>query len=179
MTQTAKTYGDALYELARDEGLSEEILGELTMAAQLMNENPQYPELLSLPSVPKEERCQILDSSFKGRVHTYLLSFMKILVENGTIRQLPGCSDEFRRRYYEDNGIVAVTAITAVKLSDKLTEELKNKLTSVTGKKIVLTEKVDPTLLGGVRLEMDGKRYDGTVRSRLDEIEKVLSNTVL
>lgn len=179
MTQTAKVYGESLYELAREEQVVTEILSELKMVCDLFRDNPRYVTLLSLPGVPKQERCGILDESFRGKVNQYLLNFMKILVENGTIRELPGCESTFRHRYYEDNGILSVTAVSAAPISEELTEKLRAKLAQTTGKTIELSVKVDPSLLGGVRLEMDGKRFDGTVKTRLDEIRRTLDSTVL
>ncbi|MGM9521515.1 MAG: ATP synthase F1 subunit delta [Oscillospiraceae bacterium] len=179
MTQTAQTYGRALYELARDEGLGGELLEQLHMCVGAFKNNPQYAELLSLPSIPKKERCQVLDECLSGRVHKYLLSFMKILVENGTIRELPNCEEAYRALYYEDNGIMPVAAVTAVPLKKELRERLRAKLAAVTGKKIELHERIDASVIGGIRLEMDGKSLDGTVRTRLDEISKKLSGTVL
>ena len=67
MTKTARTYGEALYELAREEGVDDEILAQLEMAVGLFAENPLYPALLGLPSLPKQERCGIY-SHF--RLHT-------------------------------------------------------------------------------------------------------------
>ena len=116
MTQTARIYGESLYELARDEGLGEEIFHQLQMVSALFRENPQYAELLAMPSLPKRERCGVLNQAFQDRVHPYLLNFLKILVEHGTIRQLSGCEAVYRQGYYEDNGILEVTVIG--KLSD-------------------------------------------------------------
>ena len=79
MTQTAHVYGRALYELGRDEGLGEELLEQLRMCVSLFEEEPRYLKLLALPSVPKAERCRLLDESLGGRVHRYILSFIKIL----------------------------------------------------------------------------------------------------
>lgn len=179
MTQTAQTYGEALYELARDEQTDGEILEQLLAVSQLFRENPQYVELLSLPSVPKWERCDILDACFHGQIHPYLLNFLKILVENGTVRQLPGCEEAYRRHYYEAHGILEVTAVTAVPLSDALQQKLQAKLEAHTGKTVRLCTQVEPGVLGGIRLEMAGKRLDGTVRSRLDELQACLRETVL
>ena len=179
MTETSRTYGGALYELARDEGVSEDILRQLHMCVGLFKENPELARLLSLPSVPKAERCGVVDTCFKGQVHAYLLSFMKILVENGTIRELPGCEEAYRLRYNEDNGILAVSAVSAAPLTEALTEKLRAKLAATFGKTIELSVTVDPQVLGGMRLELAGKRYDGTVRTRLDEIERRLRDTVL
>ena len=179
MTKTARTYGEALYELAREEGVDADVLAQLEMAVELFRENPKYPGLLSLPSLSKQERCAILDESFRASVHPYLLNFMKILVEHGTIRQLPGCEEAYRLRYNDDHGILEVTAVTAVALDDGLREKLHRRLEEKTGKQIRLRTKVDPSVLGGVRLETEGLLLDGTVRSRLDDIQSLLRGTVL
>ena len=179
MTKTARTYGEALYELAKDEGLDQEILAQLEMAAELFEENPQYPRLLSLPSLSKQERCAVLDESLRACVHPYLLNFLKILVEHGTIRQLPGCAEAYRLRYNDDHGILEVTAVTAVPLDDGLREKLLGRLEQKTGKHVRLHTKVDPAVLGGVRLETKGLSLDGTVRSRLDDIQSLLRSAVL
>lgn len=179
MTKTARTYGEALYELAREEGVDEEILAQMELAVELFAENPQYPDLLSLPSLPKEERCGILDESLRASVHPYLLNFLKILVEHGTIRQLPGCEEAYRLRYNDDHGILEVTAVTAVPLDEELREKLHSRLEQKTGKRVRLRTKVDPAVLGGVRLETEGRLLDGTVRSRLDDIQALLRGAVL
>ena len=76
-------------------------------------------------------------------------------------------------------GILPVVAVTKLPLSDELRRKLTDKLSVVTGKTIDLECRVDPECLGGVRLELDGIQVDGTVRHRLDEIRKLLKNTVL
>ncbi len=179
MTQTAQTYGESLYELALEEQLSTEVLEQLQMAVRLFRENPDYAKLLTTPSIPKAERCSILDESFRGRVHPYLLNFMKILVENGTIRQLSGCEQAYRTRYNADNGILEITAITAVPLTPELAQRLSSRLEEQTGKTIHMTNRVDADVIGGVRLEMAGKRLDGTIRNRLDEIQNLLRSTAV
>ncbi len=179
MSARAETYGQALYELARDEGLSSQILEELGMAVNIFRENPDFTRLLALPSVPKAERCGLLDESFGGRVHEYLLSFLKLLVENGLIRELAACGKAYRRRFNADNGIVEVTATTAVPLTPQLARDLCRKLSEATGKKIDLVQRVDKGLIGGVRLEMNGRRYDGSVKSHLEEIRRSLDAAVL
>ena len=179
MTQTAQTYGESLYELARDEQLGSEILSQLQQVSSLLRENPQYVALLSLPSLPKKERCDALDESFRGQIHPYLLNFLKILTENGTISQLSGCEEAFRRRYNEDNGIVEVVAISAIPLTEEMQSKLQSRLAERTGKTIQLHNRVEPQILGGIRLEMAGKRLDGSVRNRLDDMQAVLRNIVL
>ena len=79
MTETAKMYGGSLYDLAAEEGLETRILGELDEVQQLLKQNPDYLRLLSTPSIPKKERCGLLDEALRGQVHLYVLNFLKIL----------------------------------------------------------------------------------------------------
>ena len=88
MTETAKMYGGSLYDLAAEEGLEPRILGELDEVQQLLKQNPDYLRLLSTPRIPKKERCGLLDEALRGQVHLYVLNFLKILCENGTLREL-------------------------------------------------------------------------------------------
>ena len=179
MTQTAKNDADALYDLARDEGLADEILPQITGVAALLEENEAYVRLLSAPNVSKPERIRALDEAFSGRVHTYLLSFLKLLCERGHIRELRACARRYRARYNEDHGILEATAVAAVPLRPDLQEKLAKRLSELTGKRVDLRTRTDPSVLGGIRLEYDGVELDGTLRQRLDGIKKTLSETVL
>lgn len=179
MTDAAKNYGGALYELARDEALAHQLLEEVFTLKEAFHAEPGFIQLLSAPSIPKQERCKIIDDSFRGKVHPYVLNFLKILTEKGYIRDFAGCCQVYRSRYNEDNGILSVTAVTAVPLDENLREKLLQKLSQVTGKHIDLSCRVDPDTLGGVRLDFDGKQVDGTVRHRLDDIRSILRSTVL
>ena len=179
MTQVGSVYGDALYSLALEDGLTAQILEELTVLERSFHQEPDFIRLLSTPNLSKQERCQILDDSFRGKVHAYVLNFLKILTEKGYMRHFYDCCVAYEESYNRDNGIVPVTAITAVALSNEQHEKLTGKLSRVTGKQIKLLNKVDPSVLGGVRLDYDGKRLDDTVSHRMDSITKALKNTVL
>lgn len=174
MTKTEQVYGGALYELALEDGLTEALLEQLRQILALFDENPDYWRFLATLSISKEERCQALDEAFYGALHPYLLNFMKLLCENGTIRQLRGCAKEYRRRYNEDNGIVEVCAVTAVPLRAELREKLLQKLQSVLGKTVELSTRVDPACVGGVLLELPGRQLDGTVKQRLNSLAATL-----
>ena len=179
MTEVGTVYGESLYELAKDEKLDQPIGEQLKVLQVSFRQEPDFIRLLSSPSLTKAERCQILDDSFRGSVHPYLLNFMKILTEKNYIRYFSDCCDAYTDRYNQDNGILSVTAVTAVALSDAQTEKLTEKLAKITGKHIALSNRIDPSCLGGVRLDYDGKRLDDTVSNRLDTIRDLLKNTVL
>ena len=179
MTEVATTYGQAMYDLARDEGLAKELLGQLTALNECLSGEPGFTQLLSTPNIPKEERVRILDDSFRGKLHPYVLNFLKVLTEKGYMKHFSGCCQMYRQQYNLDNGIVPVTAYTAVALSDELRSKLTAKLSTVTGKTLELDCRIDPETLGGVRLDFDGKQLDDTVSHRLDAVRGLLKNTVL
>lgn len=179
MTEIATTYGQALYELAKEENLSEDILYELAVLDGVFDKQPEFIQLLCTPSVPKQERVTVLDNTFGTTVHPYVLNFLKLLTEKGYVKHFSGCCKLYKQLYNKDNGILTVTVVTKLPLSAQLQDKLKNKISEVTGNKIELECKIDPEVLGGVRLDFDGKSIDGTVRHRLDEIRSILNNTVL
>ena len=109
MTETARMYGGSLYDLAAEEGLETRILGELDEAVALFKASPEYLHLLSTPSIPKKERCGLLDEALRGQVHLYVLNFLKILCEKGTLRELSGCARAYRIRYNQAHGITPKT----------------------------------------------------------------------
>ena len=179
MTQVGNVYGESLYTLALEEGLTEEILSELTVLEQSFRENPDFIRLLSSPNLPKRERCQILDDSFRGKVQPYVLNFLKILTEKGYARHFTDCCKAYRDLYNQHHGILPVTAVTALALTEDQSARLARKLSAITGKTVDLHNRVDPAVLGGVRLDYDGKRVDDTVSHRLGSIAALLKNTVL
>lgn len=179
MTEIARMYGGSLYDLAAEEGLDTRILGELDEVVTLLKANPDYLHLLSTPSIPKKERCGLLDEALRGQVHLYVLNFLKILCEKGTLRELPGCARAYRVRYNEAHGILEATATTAVVMTAEQEKSLHEKLEKLTGKTIDLKTKVDAKVLGGIRLDIEGTELDGTVQNRLATLRKDIASVTL
>ena len=179
MTGVGSVYGEALYTLACEENLSQVILQQLKVLDSCFAAEPDFIRLLGAPNLPKAERCQILDDSFRGKIELYLLNFLKILTEKGYMRHFPDCVSAYRELYNRDNGILPVTAVTAVPMTEKQEKALTMKLQQITGKQIELVSKLDPNVLGGIRLDYDGKRVEDTVANRLDAVRNMLKNTVL
>lgn len=179
MTQIAVVYAQALYSLTRNEGCSVAVLEEMKVLAESFSAEPAFLRLLAAPNLSKEERCDVVDSSFKGKIHPYLLNFLKLLTEKGYIRRFADCYHAYRQEYNQENGILEVTAVSAVSLTGEQTAKLTEKLCKLTGKTVELINRVDPACLGGVRLDYDGKRVDDTVANRLESVRNLLKNTVL
>lgn len=179
MTDTARMYGGALYDLAAEEQLCDELLHDLQLVSSMFSENPGYDKMLANPAIAKPERRQLIDEAWSGQVHPYVCSFLKLLCDNGTIRQFPDCASEYTRRYNQAHGIVCVRAVSAVPMRDELQQKLCRKIEAVTGKQVQLSVRVDEQLLGGIRLELPDRQLDGSVQHHLDSIARRLRNTVL
>lgn len=179
MTEVGSVYGGALYDLAAGENLSEEIRKQLQVLSDSFAEEPAFLDLLSAHSLPKAERCKIIDDSFAEKVHPYVLNFLKLLTEKGYVRHFGDCCATYQARYYVEHNILPVSAVTAVALNDVQMTRLVSKLEEQTGKTVIITNRIDPDVLGGIRLDFDGKCVDDTLAHRLDSIRHLLNNTIL
>ena len=179
MSSVATVYGQALYGLAKEEGLADAVLQQMSALNESFQEEPAFVRLLCAANLTKDQRCAIVDESFRGRVEQCLLNFMKLLTEKGYMRHFSGCCKVYREQYNADHGILEVRAVTAAPLTQLQHDRLREKLSTITGKTIALICSVDPQCLGGVRLDYDGKRLDDTLQHRLDSIRTLLADTVL
>ena len=175
MTEIGKEYGGALHELCAEEGLTEEAGRQLALLRDAFRENPDFLRLLGNLSMPKEQRVGILSETFGDRLHPYVLSFLKILTERGAASAFRECADAFAACYNRDHQVVEAVVTTARPLTEEQREKLIEKIRAMTGRQPALKEKTDESLLGGVLLQMDGKRYDNTVKSRLAAIRQSMT----
>ena len=106
MTGPGSVYGQALYDLAAEENLTAPILEQMRALADSFRAEPDFIRLLSSPTLSKEERCGILDDSFRGHIHIYLLNFLKLLTERGYMRAFNECFRTFTENYYADNNML-------------------------------------------------------------------------
>ncbi|MFQ9592965.1 MAG: ATP synthase F1 subunit delta [Ruminococcus sp.] len=90
-----------------------------------------------------------------------------------------GCCEEFTRRYNVDHNIATAVVTSAVALTDEQMAALKDKLEKISGKTVTLTQKTDPTVLAGLKVELEGRQLDGTVKSRLDDLSRKLNELIV
>ena len=174
-----REYGGALWSLASDEGIADAVLDDLQMICDVLQADPQYLRLICAPNIPLEERLTLLDDAFRGHVHPYVLNFMKLLTERRHFGVLPECIAEYRKHYDDANEIENVTVISAVPLSPEQKKALGRKLSETRRKNIHLTAKVDPSLIGGIRVETESAAFDGSVRGRIETIRESLHQTTI
>ena len=163
MTKTARVYGGSLYDLAAEEKLDGQIM----------------EQMIAVRQIPEDERLKMIEEAFGGQAERYLVNFLKLLCERKILREFAGCCEEFIRRYNSAHGIAEAVVTSAVKLSDTQMEALKAKLEKLSGKKVYLVQKTDASVLGGLRVELEGVQLDGTVQSRISGISKKLNELVV
>lgn len=178
MTDFARVYGGALYELENEAGNAAATFAELKQLDEIFRENPDFTKLLSDRGVSKEERLSIAQDVLGAQASRNVMNFIKILCERGAMQEFSSCVQVFRVRHYEDAGILEAQAWCAEAMGAQLQARLVQKLCAVTGKQVLLTVKIDPDLVGGIRLEMDGKRFDNTVQSRIESFRQALIQTI-
>lgn len=174
MTELAREYGDGLYALAMEEKIAGDVLSQLQTLKAAFREEPDFLRLLGNMSLSREERVGILDRTFRGQVHPYVLNFLKILCERGALGEFAGCEEAYRQRYNQDHQVVEAVVTTAQPMTSVQRAQLLQKLQHMTGKQVSMTEKLDASVMGGVLLEMNGQRYDNTVRHRLAAIHQAM-----
>ncbi|MBQ9911508.1 MAG: ATP synthase F1 subunit delta [Firmicutes bacterium] len=176
MTKYAKTYAGALYDLASEEHLEDEILKDLGLVCSCLREMPEYRKLLMTPAVSKDERKSLIAEAWQGNVNKYTLNFLYMLCDGESVSELLNCEEEFRNRYNADKGIVEVLVTSAVALSEQQRKNLKAAVEKKIGKTALLKEKVDPSLIGGLKIQVAGREYDNTIAYHLGSIAQLLKN---
>ncbi len=179
MTKTARLYGGSLYDLAVEEGIADELMEQTDQVRALFRENPEYVHLLSEPSLAFEERCSLIDKAFGEDAQKYLVNFIKLLCERGYLGEFAGCCEEYTRRYNADHNITQAVVTSVVALTEKQEQALKARLEKISGKQVRMTVRTDPSVIGGLRVEIDGKELDGTVQGRLEGISRRLEQATL
>ncbi len=173
MMQIEREYAEALFMLAQESGEPQAYNEALDVVYSVLHENPDYVEFLASPAIPLAERCAAIDEAFKNAPE-HVVSFMKLLCENSHAKSICECIDEYRKLVLAASGSVVATVTSAVELSNEQKEKLIVKLEKITGKKVNAEYFIDTSLIGGVRIELDGKLYDGSVKQRLSEVKDVI-----
>lgn len=167
MNKLANVYANALFEISLEEKLDKEILTETQVLKTVLQQNPQLVSVLCAPMISKEEKTEVINNSFKDNVNTYLLNFIKIMVDRKAANLLPESFDAFETIYNKHYNIEKVTATTAVAMSSELCKKLTDKLTKTLGKTILLENKVDKDCIGGVLLKFSDEQVDDSIAQKL------------
>ena len=173
-----KVYSEALYELAAENGGTELLNDELKALSDIFEQNRELYSVLAAPAVAQSEKEDLLNNIFGGKISDTAFNFLCLAAQKGRIRALPGIAKAYREKWNEENGVTDVTVTSVKPLSAEQRKKLLEKLVSVYGKKVILTEKTDPSIMGGLRITCGDKQLDGTVRTKLDNLRSSMKNTI-
>ena len=138
MTHTSREYAEALYALSEEEGRTEEYLSALSLTEETLAENPGFLMLLASPAISREERMNALEAALRDRIPLSMLTLMKLMVFRGHARELPRMMAAFRDQVREHRGESNAEVWSAVPLTDKEQQALRDKLEKRFGKKMIL-----------------------------------------
>ena len=175
MTTTSREYAEALFELAVQGRVTKETSEGLETVVSALLQQPDYRALLASPAIGKEERLAALDTAFRGKIPEILLAILRMMVSRGHVSALTGMARDYEElaRGYRGESVAVVTS--AVPLKEAETVALRAKLEKKLGRQVILQCRVDPALIGGVRVDVDGRVIDGSIRNKLEEIKEVMN----
>lgn len=169
------TYGEALFELAVEEGKEDEFLGEITQLRELLVENPDFGKLMNHPKILKEDKLKVLEEVFKGRISAELLGFLHLIVTKDRYGDIDSILDYFVDEVKRLKGIGVAYVTTAINLSEVKKKEIEAKLLATTFyKKMEMHYRVDEDLIGGMVLRIGDRVVDSSVRNKLFELQREL-----
>jgi F-type H+-transporting ATPase subunit delta len=170
----ARRYAKALHSLAVEEDCVDEIETAYERVLAEMSEVPRTRQFLAHPLVPRNAKQAFFEQAFPG-IPEHLHSLFLLLVRNAREAYVDLIYEELCALRREEEGTVHVRVETAHALSEGERKRLRSLLESGLGQAVKLEEVVDPSLLGGARIDVAGKVVDGTLRARLGRLRDVLA----
>ncbi|MBO4879512.1 MAG: ATP synthase F1 subunit delta [Clostridia bacterium] len=170
MSAIGNEYGNAIFLLAEEEGMLDEVMIGLDSCRKIFEENPEYRDFLGTPSIPIGERLDAVRSAFDGKLPDRVTDFVCLLTERGYIRFFPDCVENFENEYNRRFDIAVADVVSAKPLGVSERQALRDTLEARTARRIKLNCTVDPELVGGLVVKIDGKLFDGSIRARITDI---------
>lgn len=176
----SKTYGEALFDLALEDGTLTTIIEEVNIVKEAIAENPDLLKLLSHPKINKEEKISVIENIFKGRVSDSLVGFLVIIVQKDRYDDLDGIFEYFiaKVREYKNIGVASVTS--AVELTEEQKKQVEQKLLQTTKySQFELSFYVDKNLIGGLVIRIGDRVVDSSIKTKLQMLAKDLRNATV
>jgi F-type H+-transporting ATPase subunit delta len=178
-TTVARSYAEALLELAVADGKVELFDRELQVIADLLRSEDDFRLFLETPKIDPADKKRVIREVFAGKVPDRLLHFLLIVIDKRRARLLTSIADEFSGLVDEHFGRLKVDITTASEPDSALQADLKQRLSSLLGKEVIPRFRVDARLIGGVIVRVGDSIMDGSIRHRLQLLRRSLLRTEL
>lgn len=174
----AKRYAKALFAVGKEDGAFAEYAKTLNAMAELYAAVPELGDALNNPLYPLDVREKVMaDIITAAGVSGVMGNFFKLLVQKRRADILPDIALVFQAMVDEDNNMCQGTVITATELTPELSAKVRETLEKITGKQVVLTAQVDPSIIGGVVAKVGDLVLDGSIRSQLAGLKESIKGS--
>ena len=177
--ETVDTYAQVLLDAANAAGGQEAVLevrDQLEVVTKALRSNIDLQVALAEKAYTPEQREELVRNVFTG-MHPALVDELLVMSERDDLELANRVYAAFDGLIEEKLGVVVVDVTTAVPLDDALRETISNKAAQDLGKKVVLRERVDKSILGGIIMSASGRRIDAIIATQLDTARTVLKTT--
>lgn len=170
----ARSYAEALFELGSRDDRREEYGAALESVARIVAENTDARLFLETPRIDAEDKKRVLRATFSDQLPKNVLNFLLVIVDKRRQRLLREISRAYQDLLDVHLGRTHVEVTVARRFSDEDVGALSRRLSRVLGQEVVAHVRVDPNVVGGIKLRTGDTVYDGTLRRRLDRIRRSL-----
>lgn len=164
------TYGSALMEAARDTGKEDEILKQGLGVIGLMKEEPDLHAFMNYPGISAEEKKDVIKKIFEGKICDELLNFMFILVDKRRTGNFERIMKVYKNLVEREEGYSYGTIYSVINLSDDKMAEFEAQTSKLLQTKVKLENEIDPKLIAGVKILVEGKIIDASYKKKFDEM---------
>ena len=165
------TYGKALYEAARDVDKVDIILEELKEISTVFQNNPDFSEFFCTPVISGPEKKQVVEQIFGDRISQETVNFLLVLIDKRRMISFNRIVKEYHKLINQEQGISLGTVFSVEPLTDIQLSSFEEKTARLLQKKVKLVNKTDGYLLGGIKIFIEGKIIDASIRKQLRDLE--------
>jgi len=175
LSGVGERYASALFDLAEGEGRIEAVENDLRAFKRMFAESQDLRRLLQNPAFSREDRGKALGAvAERAGFEPLTRKVLGLLAANRRANAAPAMADAYIRMATERRGVVAAEVVTAVPLTDAQAEGVRSALRQSLGKDPEITTRVDPAILGGLRVNVGSRLFDSSLKSRLDQLKFAL-----
>ncbi|MFA4030041.1 MAG: hypothetical protein GDYSWBUE_001436 [Candidatus Fervidibacterota bacterium] len=170
----AKRYAKALFEVAKEHGIVEEVEHDLYSVWALLQSEKDLLKLLSHPMIPMSVKVKLLHRYLEGGIGELVMNFTELLLRRGRIGQIGQIVPIFRELADEWRGVLHVEVKSAIELTDEELERIREWASRLWKKRIIIHARVDEDIIGGVTIKVGDKLLDLSIKGALDGITSYL-----
>ena len=174
MSVVGDRYAESLFDLAKEENKVTQYLDDIKLVGEVLDSDPQIVQFFNHVLIENDKKIQLLDQSFKGNVDQYVLNFLKLLVQSRRIRYIDDIIKSYINLSNQYLDIEEGTIYTPYKLTDQQIQDIEKAISQKENKKVTLKVSIDPSLLGGIKVQIANRIYDGTIKNKVEMLKKEL-----